>query len=390
MRTYLLGTIALWVVGATVLRTTLVPAQECPIVDPARAEAAAIASADWIVRALQDDDTYLYEYNRETNTIPDDYNVVRHAGVTMSLYQIVVAGYRQYLAPADRGLDYMERNLYRRDGWAAFKNPDDIDVQLGASALMLAGLTQRRIATNETTYDGLMREVGRYLLVMQRPDGSFLANWSPATGKPDPRVTSKYATGEAFWALAMMHEAFPSEAWDVPTRLVADYLSTRRDEVEDFNYPPWADQWAAYGLAEMGEWGLNEDNVAYARSLAARFGFLIRVESQRTDSGLSNLIHGRRARAAGMGTWVEALGSLWRLAGAEPRLADLQPDIAERAVCGVGMLQDRQQKIADVRGEQPSGLIEGAWFTNGVTRMDDQQHALSALIRGVAILEARQ
>ena len=60
----------------------------------------------------------------------------------------------------------------------------------------------------------------------------------------------KFATGEAFYAMALLERAFPSEGWDEPAHRVADYLATRRDEVEGGFREP--DHWAAYGLAELG------------------------------------------------------------------------------------------------------------------------------------------
>ena len=221
MKRSLLVAACLWLVGALVLRVTVAPPTACPAINAGGARAAALDAAAWVSKAQKPDGTYLYEFNRDTGQIPDDYNVVRHAGVTMSLYQLAAAGDLTFLANADRGLDYMQNNLLRRDGWAAFRDPRSGAIQLGASALMLAGLDQRRLATGDRTHDQLMREVARFLLVMQRGDGAFLASWLPETGAPDPSETSKYATGEAFWALAMMHEAFPSEGWDKPTRLVA-------------------------------------------------------------------------------------------------------------------------------------------------------------------------
>jgi hypothetical protein len=369
--------------GGLLLRATVAPAASCPEIDAGGARVAVLAAATWIEIGQRPDGAYLYEFNRESGAEPDDYNVVRHAGVTMSLYQLAAAGDLSALPAADRGLAYMQKHLLRRDNWAAFRDPRSGSIQLGASALMLAGLDQRRLATNDRTHDELMREVARFIVLMQREDGAFLASWLPFTGAPDPSETSKYATGEAFWALAMMHEAFPAEGWDHPTRLVADYLSTRRDKQEGFDFPPWADQWAAYGLAEMADWPLSNDNIAYARSLAERFGFLVRIESGRRNTPWSDFIHGRQARAAGMGTWVEALASLWRLSGEEPRLSDIQEKIAERARCGAGMLRARQFAKSPTTGTREAG----AWFTNGVTRMDDQQHALSALLRSEAILQ---
>ena len=115
-------------------------------------------------------------------------------------------------------------------------------------------------------------------------------------GRPFPGERSKYATGEAFWGLTLMHRFFPGEGWDVYARKTADYLSFDRDSYEQQKFPPWADQWAAYGLGEMANWPPSDKNIAYARTLAERFGFLVRVESQRSDNWFSKLLHGRQAR----------------------------------------------------------------------------------------------
>jgi hypothetical protein len=140
----------------------------------------------------------------------------------------------------------------------------------------------------------------------------------------------------------------------------------------------------------MASWPPSERNIAYARTLAERFGFLVRVESQRRDNWFSDLLHGRQSRAAGMGTWVEGLDSLYRLATTDPRIADMAPKIAERVECGAGMLAARQVSNDDAARSLNAARTEGAWFTNDVTRMDDQQHALSALLNAAAIIDRRE
>jgi hypothetical protein len=187
----------------------------------------------------------------------------------------------------------------------------------------------------------------------------------------------------------MMHNRFPDETWDEPSRKVADYLSLYRDEVENFDFPPWADQWAAYGLHEMVDWPLSDDNITYARSLADRFGFLVRTEAQRNDSGLYRSVHGDETRAAGMGTWVEGLDSLWVIAREDERMADMEDDIADRIACGTSMLVDRQESRTTAPEGEPDA-ISGAWFTDAITRMDDQQHAISALLEAEAALRSRE
>jgi hypothetical protein len=89
-----------------------------------------------------------------------------------------------------------------------------------------------------------------------------------------------------------------------------------------------------------------------------------------------------------MGTWVEALDSLWRLAGKDPRLADMRPKLAERAKCGAGMLVERQTTAAGAASKPRPDLDVGAWFRDGVTRMDDQQHSISGLVRSRQVLDA--
>jgi hypothetical protein len=136
----------------------------------------------------------------------------------------------------------------------------------------------------------------------------------------------------------------------------------------------------------MREWPISDVQADYARSLAERFGFLVRVESQRSDTFLLREIHGSPTRAAGHGTWVEGLTSLYLLAEADDRLADIRKDLGDRVRCGAGMLVSRQVTAEESAPYDDPSIAEGAWFSSDVTRMDDQQHALSGLIRTAAII----
>jgi hypothetical protein len=139
----------------------------------------------------------------------------------------------------------------------------------------------------------------------------------------------------------------------------------------------------------MATWGLSESEVRYLQSLAARFGLLVRTDAARRDTWWSRRIHGRQARAAGLGTWGEGLAGLHRASLADSRLAPLRPAIEERLTCAAGMLRDRQIDTAEAAVAPDRRRAEGAWFTDGVTRMDDQQHALSALLLASLILSGK-
>ena len=381
------GGVAAWVVTAAVLRVAAVPPADCPDVTRAGARAAAREAVGWLTRNQLDDGRWVYGYDRVADREAPDYNIVRHAGVTMSLYQAAVAGDDDALAAADRGLGWAIDHLVRRDGWAALANTGE-HPKLGSTALLVSALTIRR-ELGDTSHDGLLGELGRFMLVQQRPDGSMLAAWDPTTGAPVPDETSSYFTGEAYWALARLNAAFPGRGWEEPARRLSYYLATERDEVEGLG-PLFNDHWAAYGLDAVAAWPggtrLDDDEIAYARHLGAAFGLRIRMESQQRASGIVRFVRGKQLLGAGLGTLGEGLAGVHRVAQRDDRLADLRPALTERLRCIAGLLADRQVTAEEAARDPRPGLTRGAWFHDGRTQMDDQQHSLSALLLADPVL----
>lgn len=383
----LLLSVVAWVAFGAALRVGVVPPESCGKTDAASLDAAARAAIDWITRNQKPDGSYVYLYYIDTDTVPNEYNLVRHAGVTMVLYQ--AAGHYEdehILLAADAGLGWMLQNLVSRHGWSAPVLGDE-DAILGSAALMTVGLAERRLVVGDEQYDGLMRELGRFMLALQRDDGGFDVAWDLRNDAPVKGQTSRYYPGESLWALALLAQAFPGEGWDVAAGKALDFLVTARDKQENVSFPPLTDQWLAYGLAEIPHNSLTDDQLAYARRLAARFGLFVRSESQRQGGKLGRLVRGREARGAGLGTWVEALGSLWRLASTDERFADLKPKLEERLVCSAGILAARQTGEDAAAKSGSPGLVQGAWFARGETRMDDQQHSISGLLYTLDALE---
>jgi hypothetical protein len=372
----LVGAAALWAASFVALRVTFLAPEACPTPGPEALEASAVAAGGWVQRG-EDDGIYVYEYDRAADRENPGYNIVRHAGVTMSLYHLARAGNEETMETADAALQEMLNNTVPAGGGIAYVDSDAV-ARLGASALMAAALAQRRDATGDDRYDTELRALGQFMIGQITTGGQMLSTFDLQAGAPVPGETSRYSTGEAAWAFALMHNLFPTEGWDAPARRVLDYLATARDEVEDLPYRPWADQWAAYTLAELAEDGLEEHHVTYARALSERFAMLVRVESQK-DSWPVAFVD-PRARGGGLGVWLEGLGSLAFVASVDPRLADLEEPLSDRLVCGAGILAERQETAGDAADWPNPELVEGAWFRDDVTRMDDQQHALSGLL----------
>ena len=388
LRRLLFPHLAIFVLGAAALRLAVVPAELCPPLEPPALRASIGEAAGWLERGVRPDGRYTYGYQRERDEISGAYNVTRHAGVMMSLYQLAAESVDEgALAAGDRGLRFLRANLVDRDDWTAFAEPGQ-DARLGANALAVAALVQRRRATGEPEHDDLIRSLTRFLVAQQQADGSVLGYWSPSTGRPVPGEYAKFGTGEALWALALVDGLFPGEGWDRPAQRLARYVATRRDDVEGYMLV-FPDHWAAYALAELGASQLGDPEIAYARRLAGAFGLMSRLEAQSGTSGLRRLFRGEPASGAGLGTIGEGVAALWRLSLAEPRLADLSDDLAERLSCRASRTVERQADAAEAASWPRPDLIRGAWFSeDGYTQMDDQQHALSALLATLPLLEA--
>ncbi|WP_420640124.1 hypothetical protein [Candidatus Poriferisocius sp.] len=373
-RRRLLAWAAVWVVTAGLLRVTLAAPEVCPAYTPGDGHDATAAAAQWIVDTQEPSGRYLYHYDRRTRSAVPGYNLVRHAGGTLSLYQLAIVQQgadQQVTEAADRGMDYLlERALDTGDGGIGPALSPRGPAKTGTAALTLVSLAHRRLLTGDPRYDGEMRALGRFLVGQQLPDGGMLNFWDPATGAPVPEVRSRFATGEAAWGLALLHETFPGEGWDTPVWATMDYLATERDELEELWPPPWPDQWAAYALAEMVEWGLADHHLDYAQRLAGRFGQMIRWDAQR--EGIARLTHLPMPRGGGYGTILEGLGALEWLWRHEPRLAagttePPEAPLRDRLECGAARLVEAQE-------------ADGAWYYDHQTRVDDQQHAISGLL----------
>jgi small neutral amino acid transporter SnatA (MarC family) len=381
-------TLALFLALAFVV---VAPPEHCPTVTAGELRRSSQAAVDWFVRNQETDGAWLYLYDADDDTTPAEYNEVRHAGVTMGLYQAAAAGLPGALRSADRGTEWALDRLLRSDGWAALEGEGRVTT--GATALLAAGLDIRREATGERRYDEVLDELGRFLLAQTEPSGAVLASYDTTRGAPVPGDYSKYYTGEAYWALARLHRASPGERWGAAADRIGAYLATSRDEVED-HWPPIPDHWASYGMSETvkfperGRPPLTEDEVDYARRQAELFGFQARWLAHYHGPWGGVVRGGYEPRGGWYGVVDEALTGWWLTAREDPRMADLRAPIAERATCVAGLAMDEQSDAEEAADAARPERVEGAWFTDGETRMDDQQHALAGLLRTIPIVQA--
>ncbi len=370
-----------WVVSLLALRAVVLQPEHCGPAGEQEIAGAIDAGIEWLVENQKADGAYLYRYDRSTEEDLGGYNIVRHAGILVTLEQAASAGVPGAADAADAGSAWArDRVLPMGEGQALADATGDAPVTVGASALWIVALLERRDRTGDEQYDPLLLELGHFVAGSVQADGSVPARYVRATGALIPGSWSKFYTGESFWALANLHLAFPEEGFDAPANRIANYLPDR-DKAEEW-WPPIPDHWAAYGYASMTQWenppALTQAQERYIRRQAGLQSVQIRYESTRTFSTWTYLTRGRPTLGAGLGTLGEALNQWIVVAESHGELTDLLPALRERAACAANVIVERQ-------AEGPDGRVSGAWFQFDITQMDDQQHTLSALLnfRGV-------
>jgi hypothetical protein len=364
-----------WVGGLVVLVAAAHP-EGCPTVTAAEARAAAQAGVDWIARTQQADGAFLYRYDRTTGEPDPGYNDVRHAGTILALEQAAAAGLDGAEPAAAEATDWALDRLTELDGDRLAFTADT-----GGSGLLVNALVEHRRATGDHDHDDELLALGRFLRGTVTDEGAVVAVWDLGLDEPVAGSRSPFFTGEILWALARLHAEFPDEGFDRSARRVSHYLATERDD-EERRFPPVSDHWGAYAWDEIAAWPttLSDEELEYAERQAGLFSLQVRYESQRRSSGVVRLTRGPHAVPAGLGTLGEGLGGIRRLAARTDDLDVDRDDVDERLACVAGMLVQRQ-----VDGDDPA--VDGAWFRGDVTQIDDQQHAISALLAALPVLE---
>ncbi len=378
IRRRLVGAAGTWVAVLAVVGVAVHP-ERCPPVDAAAARRAAVAAVGWFGASIDDSGKFLYGYDADTGVELGGYNDPRHAGVLFSLYQAEAAGIDGAAAIADRGLAYVDRHTRRAGPGAVFGRGRQVPT--GATALLVIALDERQRATGDASRDDDLRAYGRALLATVTAQGAVEATIDAEAGT-GTGTRSPFATGQVAYALARLQQRFPGERYGAAAVRILSYLVAARDDTED-QFPMLSDHWASYGLVAMNRWksppvldGATRDWIERQFGL---FGVQVRYESQRRG-GLTVFTRGRTAMASGVGTVGEGLANLARVAATDPVLDVDDVAVGHRLACVAGMLVERQTLSPDPFPRADPVAVTGAWFRLGVTRMDDQQHPLSALI----------
>jgi hypothetical protein len=346
-----------------------------------------LLGARWLAGTVAGDDRFAYWYQPGSDTYHrDDYNAVRHAGVTYSLFQALDWDDDPAIRRAgETGVRWIASHAIETDAGRAFEH--DGITKLGGQALAVVALLERRRVTGDASRDPLIDDLATFLLSMERPTPSG-AYWNSfVDGERLPEPDSDYYPGEALLALARLAAAFPARSdYAEAAQRAAHYLVHVRDgDLPALGVVPRDDHWLTIALNDLDR--LDPDD-GYAA--------VVRLQGERMRAGQYTAADGRADLVGASGaqdpvnytstaTKGEAFVAAWSLAERrrDPVLADAMADAA-RATAQFAMRVQFGERAAS-RFPAPAHAV-GAWPTgpdSDDVRMDFVQHNASLLF-GVA------
>ncbi len=362
---------------------------ERPEVTRARVEAAVLAGARYLVRALRDDGMFRYYYNPVLDRDEKGrYNWPRHAGVTYSLALVGrVLEKPAYIETAARALVRFEEQLTAGpDGSKCLMSRKKC--YLGSSALGLLALAEYRIASGDDRFDGAARQVAKFLVSMQKEDGFFYHDWYPERGI-DKELMKLYASQQAVFALARFAKAVGDP--DALEKAVKgmDYLAGPYWDHFMGSFFFGQEHWTCLAAEEVYNARSKPEYAELCNGIGVHYDNITHKPGETPfaeDVGGMSITHLFTPHLGGTATGAEAMVSAVLLGDAIGRDTG---SIREQLKSTFGFLIQGQVTAHDTFWiRQPEFSVGGVFETQTKpkVRIDNVQHAISAMVRGLEFL----
>lgn len=357
--------------------------QPGPLADLALARAK--MGATWLAGVAREDGSFFYIYYPEAREFEAlDYNEVRHAGTTYSMFQAYGAlGDEAVLDAAELGAQYIDdHSVPAGDGSLAFVYEGQM--KLGGQALALVALLERRRVLGDDTHDELISGLSEFMMSLELADepGRYYQSYDAKLEEPSLEPDSDYYPGEALLALTRLAQHFPDGPYLDAAVRAAEYLVHQRDgDIPREGQVPREDHWLALALSELYQ--LRPEaayrDVAYLQAESM-------IENQFTAADGAMRAGGSRLQSpinyTSTATKGEALVAVWAMAAAtgDDEAADRYAAAARRNTqfqLRVQFTSENTELFPD-----PERVI-GAWGKDTLDpwiRIDFVQHNISALI----------
>lgn len=354
--------------------------QTLPVIELNRERlmASARAGGDYLVNMQRDDGSFYYTYDAVTDRAKtNEYNIVRHAGTTFSLFDLyAVTKEPGYLEAANLGMAFLKTRFRPAAvSNAVYVLDNDGKAKLGANGLALLALA-RQIELDPSSADRTAAtQLANQIVAMQQPDGSFIS-YHPIIGDEPEGDVSIYYPGEAILGLVEFYRVGSKDPMLVSVaHLGAEYLIKSQREMPEL--PP--DAWLMQALEALhkhrAEPKYIEHAIAVAESMIAQ-----QYDSEAPERFIGGFgpLEPRVTPAAARSEGILSAYRLARAAG-DPRAAKLAAALKASARFQIAHQFTREDASWLPAAETALGGFRGSLSSTRV-RIDYVQHNISALL----------
>ena len=345
---------------------------------------AARAGGDYLIRMQKDDGSFYYTYNPLRDEANDRaYNIVRHAGAAISLFDLYRASRdTRYLDSARRAVTYLKTRFHpARESNAVYVLDNDGKAKLGANGLALIALAKQMELDPKSSDRESAARLANLILAMQRKDGSFESYYSIRGDEPRESV-SLYYPGEAILGLVQLHRLNGDKRLLDAARRGAAYLIQSQSRMENLPH----DAWLIEALEALHE--IQRDPRYVIHAIAIAEAMIARQYAEDDPAGFAGAFRSGLPRSTPAASRAEGLLSAYRL-------ARLTNDARAARIAGALKLSARfqlsQQFDRDNSFFLPNAERAAGGFREGLTstriRIDFTQHNISSLLGIAAMLD---
>jgi hypothetical protein len=218
---------------------------------------AIVLSAGYLERSCGPDGKFVYEVDLNSGRLAASYNIVRHAGAIYSLAMLNHAQPDPHAADTMlRAAAFLRQNIgpgvlpgqlaVWPEPLAERSKSRQYDADLGATGLGLVALAEVRHVEPKAVPLEDLQSLGRFLLFLQKDDGSFVNKYRAESG-PVQDWESLYYPGEATLGFISLYEADHSREWLIAADKALSFLA--RSRAGRSQVP--ADHWALIATAKL-------------------------------------------------------------------------------------------------------------------------------------------
>ena len=355
-------------------------------------------ATNYLSKSIQENGRMDYLVNMNPSvSVASSYNILRHAG---SIYALAHSYSREAdpltLLGLQKACTYLvEQTLFPltdlKEVAAIWSLPDinlsngPMQAKLGGTGLgLVALLSMEKIQPGFTPAQDF-RELGRFLLYMQRQNGEFFSKYIPEKGGKDATFKSLYYPGEAALGLVMLYEYDNDPLWLRQAELALTFLAYSR---KDDNWVP-ADHWALLATQRLLQAQVDDSKVKIDSTILVQHAIQICrsiLKEQLQEHSYPEFAGGfeKEGRTTPTATRLEGLLAAMQII---PEAEPIHAEIAVAIHQGIQFLLNTQVDSGLFEGAIPRAVrqLPGATdtFNQRATevRIDYVQHALSAFLQ---------